>query len=117
MTPAPVCVTETKQPKRNMICPRRRQNVGVNNLDWQDDAACRNHPTRWWFPEHDINDKTHGHYTNAKVICLSCPVKSDCLDYAMTREQNERWRFGMNGGLTPHERWLYHPNWELGVRH
>jgi hypothetical protein len=35
----------------------------------------------------------------------------------MTREQNERWRFGMNGGLTPHERWLYHPNWEIGVRH
>lgn len=91
--------------------------MGVNNLEWQEQADCRNKPTAWWFPEHEVSDKSASYYTNARVVCNGCSVRDECLEYAMRREKNERWRFGMSGGLTPHERWLYHPNWELGVKH
>ncbi len=37
--------------------------------------------------------------------------------YAMRMEEDERWRYGLYGGLTPHERWLYDPNYRLGIRH
>lgn len=35
----------------------------------------------------------------AKQICGRCPMKLECLEYAMDNED-----FGIFGGLTPHER-------------
>lgn len=45
--------------------------------DWMKNAACRHHPTRLWFPER--GEPTH----HAKNICNTCPVKTQCLDYAL----------------------------------
>lgn len=54
---------------------------------WAQRAACRNQPAAhhdWWFPEHGET-----HLANrAKAICGSCPVRTDCLDYALAN--NER---------------------------
>ena len=88
-----------------------------NNTNWREQAACLGKPTDYFFPENEATDKKTDHYLYGRVICRHCPVKADCLDYAMRCEQDERWRYGLWGGLTPHERWLYDPNWRLGVKH
>lgn len=36
----------------------------------------------------------------ARRICADCPVRSDCLDHAVTNAE----RFGIWGGLSPKER-------------
>ena len=45
---------------------------------WMSEAACRDMPTDWWFPERG------GDLTAAKQICNTCTVKQQCLDYALT---------------------------------
>ena len=40
----------------------------------------------------------------AKSLCLSCPVRLQCLTYALEHEQGEDFRSGIFGGLTPNER-------------
>jgi WhiB family transcriptional regulator, redox-sensing transcriptional regulator len=55
-----------------------------------------------WYPEDAAPDYT---YAYARRICQSCPVRVECLDYAMAREPASRAsRHGMWGGLTPTER-------------
>lgn len=39
-------------------------------------------------------------YEDARAICALCPMREECLDYAMEHHI----RFGMFGGLTPIER-------------
>ena len=40
----------------------------------------------------------------AKFICATCPIKQECLDYAMEAKEE----FGIWGGLTPDERkWFW----------
>lgn len=63
--------------------------------DWQAAAACQGMDSDIFFPasyRHDSDD--------AKAVCATCPVKDDCLRYAV--EHNEE--SGIFGGLTPHER-------------
>jgi WhiB family redox-sensing transcriptional regulator len=43
---------------------------------------------------------TDPYYEEARSICNSCPIKEQCLEYAI--ERKERW--GMWGGSTPIER-------------
>lgn len=41
----------------------------------------------------------------AKFICAQCPIKQECLDYAMAAQEE----YGVWGGLTAEERkWFYH---------
>ena len=63
---------------------------------WWDDAACRPYPTDWWFP----TDRHLNNYEKARTICNDCPVKTECLDDAVTLDD----RHGMWGGQTPEER-------------
>lgn len=49
-----------------------------------------------WYP--DPGD-THAAQT-AAAVCGTCPVRADCLDYAMTVEAQLD-RHGVWGGLTP----------------
>lgn len=44
----------------------------MNTPDWHDDAACKGHPTEWWFP--DVGQTAH----RAVAICNTCPVIDDC---------------------------------------
>ena len=53
-------------------------NLIFTKQEWTADAACRDMPTDWWFPERG------GDYAKAKRICHQCPVKQQCLDYALT---------------------------------
>lgn len=57
--------------------------------DWLAAAACRPWPAHWWYPKRgDV-----GH--QAKQICAGCPVRTTCLDHAITTGE----RFGIWGGV------------------
>jgi WhiB family redox-sensing transcriptional regulator len=61
---------------------------------WRSDAACKGEPVAVWFA-------TAGHGVRvAKRICGTCPVRLDCLEWAVTEQINH----GILGGRTPRER-------------
>lgn len=61
---------------------------------WQDRALCAQTDPEAFFPEKG------GSTREAKKICLSCEVRSECLDYALAHDE----RFGIWGGLSERER-------------
>jgi adenine-specific DNA glycosylase len=62
-------------------------------LDWQRWAACQWTDLDLMFPEQG------GDVTAAKRVCRSCPVREECLAYALANEE----QFGVWGGLTARE--------------
>lgn len=60
------------------------------DIAWHDDALCAYVGDDWWFPEKGESTK------DAKKICRSCPVRAECLDYALTWRQ----AFGVWGGVS-----------------
>jgi WhiB family redox-sensing transcriptional regulator len=72
---------------------------GVRNdqdeaLAWQVDALCAQTDPEAFFPEKG------GSTRDAKRICETCEVRSECLDYALQNDE----RFGIWGGLSERER-------------
>jgi WhiB family redox-sensing transcriptional regulator len=63
--------------------------------DWRQKAACLGYPTDWWFPATANEDG----WARARAICADCPVRTECLAYAV-----EVGEVGMWGGLRPEER-------------
>ncbi len=63
-------------------------------LSWQGDALCAQTDPEAFFPEKG------GSTREAKRICDSCEVRSQCLDYALENDE----RFGIWGGLSERER-------------
>lgn len=61
---------------------------------WMTAAACRGHDTNMWFP--DAGKAT----SLAVAICLRCPVRERCADYADAHRE----RHGLWGGMTTEER-------------
>lgn len=64
-------------------------------IPWSDQAACRG------VPDPDLFFPAKGESTaEAKAVCAGCPVRAECLDYAL------RWRIdhGIWGGLSTRER-------------
>lgn len=59
---------------------------------WQDDAACRDHP----YPDVFFAPSKAEQRAAARMVCDRCPVRSECLDYAIrAREAHGVW-----GGVT-----------------
>lgn len=61
---------------------------------WQERALCAQTDPETFFPEKG------GSSSEAKRICAGCPVKGECLEYALDRGE----RFGIYGGLSERER-------------
>ena len=51
-------------------------------LKWQEQAACRDLPVDWFFPEQGPD--AFRHQRRAVSICETYPVIQDCLDYALS---------------------------------
>ncbi len=69
---------------------------------WQARAACRGpHASIFFPPAHfERKDEKRDREARAKAICAGCPVRQDCLDYALRiREPHGIW-----GGLNELER-------------
>ena len=61
---------------------------------WMLEAKCLDADPEAFFPEKG------GSTREAKRICAICPVREECLDYALANEE----RFGIWGGLSERER-------------
>ena len=67
---------------------------------WMQEAACKD------VADPDIFFPEQGQWKKgiaAKAICAGCPVKDECLDYAIEYEQGDR--YGIWGGMNTKERW------------
>lgn len=62
---------------------------------WMEDALCSQVDPNVFFP-----DTTGGSYRAAKMVCYRCPVREQCLEYALRNNEN----FGVWGGLSDTER-------------
>lgn len=73
--------------------------------DWVESAACAGVDPYIFHPVSGGNLNKHS-YAAAKSVCQNCPVREECLEFAMRVERNERlaYRCGVWGGLTPGER-------------
>jgi WhiB family transcriptional regulator, redox-sensing transcriptional regulator len=71
--------------------------VGIaygRDIEWQDQAACNGLDVNDFFPEKGESPK------DAKRICGRCPVRRQCLAYALDLGE----RFGIYGGTSERER-------------
>ena len=66
----------------------------TQNVAWLDEAACVGEPVALWFVDERLAD-------TAKTICRTCPVQTDCLNYAFEHREFEH---GIYGGMTARER-------------
>lgn len=67
--------------------------------DWRQRAACRHSDPDLFFPIGDTGPAVE-HAEAAKMVCRQCPVRGDCLEYALTTNQDA----GVWGGATEEER-------------
>lgn len=63
-------------------------------MNWLEDAACRPYPPHVFYPV------TAGGDFVAKTVCARCPVRRECLEYALQRPEEH----GVWGGLNEQER-------------
>jgi WhiB family redox-sensing transcriptional regulator len=63
-------------------------------VEWQQDAACVQHRDVDFFPARGESVR------DAKAVCASCPVRVDCLDFALRLKVAH----GVWGGLSERER-------------
>ncbi len=61
---------------------------------WRQAAACRDSEVDMFFPASEDDAEP------AKAICAQCPVRYECLDWAIRTRQD----YGVWGGLTESER-------------
>jgi WhiB family redox-sensing transcriptional regulator len=63
-------------------------------VSWKALGSCRDHPEVDFFPDHDRWGEQR-----AKAVCVECPVRAECMDYAITNREVGVW-----GGTTESER-------------
>jgi WhiB family redox-sensing transcriptional regulator len=64
------------------------------DMDWQERASCAGVGPGAFFPDEGSSTRA------AKKVCDGCPVRPECLAYALAHDE----RFGVWGGTTPRER-------------
>jgi WhiB family transcriptional regulator, redox-sensing transcriptional regulator len=70
-------------------------------MSWQDRAACAGMDAQLFFgPDGEGRQEREIREAKAKAVCALCPVRAQCLDYALRSSI----RHGIWGGLTKEER-------------
>lgn len=68
---------------------------------WQADAACRGEDLTLFFAaDGERQDERQLREREAQEVCAGCPVRTECLDYSISRPE----RTGVWGGLAEQER-------------
>lgn len=76
--------------------------VWEEDVNWQDRALCRGANADLFFAPHHVEKKEdrEAREAQAKAVCARCPVRRECLDFALAvREPHGIW-----GGLNEIER-------------
>lgn len=76
--------------------------------DWYDEARCMGKPIMVFYGEEEDQQERGSHrpyllpseVEQAKNVCGSCPVRAQCLEYALDNDE----RYGIWGGMTSKER-------------
>ncbi|OQO89862.1 WhiB family transcriptional regulator [Saccharomonospora piscinae] len=71
----------------------------MRNFDWRSSAACRDEDPELFFPVSDMGPGAQ-QAARAKAVCARCPVRQECLRYAVDNGLDH----GIFGGLTERER-------------
>lgn len=75
----------------------------AQNWSWQDKALCKTNGvdvTVFFNDDMLRGPEKQARESAAKKICTACPIKTECLEHALTVPEN----FGVWGGLTEEER-------------
>jgi Transcription factor WhiB len=62
-------------------------------------GSCANQETGWWFPPKAQKKQDIENSKAAVAICQKCPIRKECLEYALSWEA-----FGIWGGFTERQR-------------
>lgn len=68
-------------------------------IDWPARAACRDEDPELFFPVSEMGPGAR-QVARAKAVCASCPVRTECLAYALDAGLDN----GIFGGMTEQER-------------
>ncbi|AIJ25199.1 MULTISPECIES: WhiB family transcriptional regulator [Amycolatopsis] len=68
-------------------------------IDWRTRAACRDEDPELFFPVSEMGPGAR-QVARAKAVCASCPVRAECLAYALDSGLDN----GIFGGTTEQER-------------
>ena len=81
--------------------PLSAETVTIPNRDWRLLAACRHADPELFFPV-SPSGPSLDQVTQAKAICAGCPVRQQCLAFALDTRQDH----GVWGGMSEEERRL-----------
>jgi WhiB family redox-sensing transcriptional regulator len=82
------------------LCQACRFLVSKPIGDWTHDGLCSQADPNAWFPE-EFKGRGRWHQEQvAKSICIDCPVRTQCLEWALTNHEAH----GIWGGMTAQER-------------
>jgi WhiB family redox-sensing transcriptional regulator len=73
----------------------------VSRTEWVSRAKCRGASSDVFFPSSLNADR----FDLAKSVCATCAVTEECLSLVIDLPEHDD-RYGVFGGLTPHERWV-----------
>lgn len=82
-----------------------------NDLDWRDDATCRDLDPDLFFPV-GVTGMAVEQIEAAKSFCRNCASLEACLEFAITTNQE----YGVWGGTTEDERRVLRRQWRAQVR-
>lgn len=82
-----------------------------NNEDWRELGSCRKLDTNMFFPIGQTGE-AEIKIARAKNVCGSCPVVQQCLEFAITTNQE----YGVWGGHSEEERRVVRRQWRARQR-
>ena len=83
----------TISPKMGYVEPNPMNN-SIRSTEWMNEGNCRNFPPAVFFPADGAG------VDRARLICTTCPVTSQCLEYALAEHIDH----GVWGGCSERER-------------
>ena len=76
-----------------------RRSPGLGDRDWPYSASCRSADPELFFPV-SSSGLSVAQVAEAKAVCAGCPVRRECLAFALRTHQTD----GVWGGLSERER-------------
>lgn len=76
--------------------------AGLHRRNWRALAACRHTEPELFFPAASAGtvDLSNAQAERAKAVCRACPVRRECLQFALATRQS----YGIWGGMSERER-------------
>jgi len=69
-------------------------------MDQHGEPPCTNYPDAFFHDDATSSAGPRWNYKIAKTLCADCPIRLECLEYALAADEE----YGVWGGLSPVER-------------